>query len=128
MSDNPVLDPADPAYNIACDPDPANASFDSDPSTLCVNGGEGNVVVQINDVNGQTLPTGTTISFSATNGEIKSRSSFTISNTTFPPLSIVVRISATDNTDPGDDIGELQLTITTPKGNETYSDAIRIRD
>lgn len=127
VTDNPVGDPADPAYELLCDPDPLDTGtdVDPDPDTLCVNGGEGTLVFTVTDVNGQTMPVGTTIDLEVTNGELKSRESYTVSSTTSVPTGYQVRIAPTPT---ADDVGELQITVTTPKGNESYSSAITIRD
>ncbi|MEN8177110.1 MAG: hypothetical protein ABFS39_00640 [Pseudomonadota bacterium] len=97
-------------------------------NTLNVAGGEGSVDVLITDVNGQVLPEGTTINFDSTNGDIKSRIEFTVQNTNVVPGAITISVAPTDNTDPGDESGKLQITVKTPKGVETYSDLITILD
>jgi hypothetical protein len=98
------------------------------PNILDLTGGAGSVDVWITDLHGQTMPKGTTISLNTTNGDITSLKSFTVMNTNAVPGIIRISLIPTDNTEPADAIGSLQITVTTPGGVISYSNAITIID
>ena len=97
-------------------------------NVLDLTGGAGSVDVWITDLHGQTMPKGTTISINSTNGDITSLKSYTVMNTNAVPGIIRISLIPTDNTEPADATGSLQITVTTPGGVISYSDYITIID
>jgi hypothetical protein len=98
------------------------------PDILDLSGGAGTVQVWIADLHGQTMPAGTVIALDSTNGEITSLKSYTVMNTNEVPDPISISLAPTENKEIGDNIGSLQITVTTPRGVVTYSDAITVMD
>jgi hypothetical protein len=105
-----------------------NPPEDLGDGILNVADGVGSVDVLITDLHGQILPSGTTISIDSTNGEIKSKDSFVIPSTNGLPGVIRISVGPSENKEPGDEVGELQISVITPKGLETYSAYITILD
>ena len=84
-------------------------------------------IMTIADVNGNAMPSGTTVVLSATNGRILSSTSFTIRNNcgTNPTYFVMMESDATQGAAPTYTCsntkrsGYLTVTVTTPKGNIT---------
>jgi hypothetical protein len=108
---------------------------------LCTNGVKFNNVptpvdIRVTDLHGNAMPYGTTISFSSTHGTVNSiPASYTVLNTNgIPPSYPVTMVSdATQGAAPAltcsnpKTIGDLTVTVTTPKGNITYR-SIQVND
>ncbi len=126
INNNATEDPTNPSYDASYDPN--SPSYDPQPNTLNVSDGEGSVDVWITDLHGQTMPMDTSISFDSTNGEITSLKSFTVPNTNAVPGVIRITVAPDENTEPGDETGNLQVTVTSPGGLISYSSMITIVD
>jgi hypothetical protein len=107
---------------------------------LCANGVKFNniattVDIRVTDLHGYAMPRGTTISFSSTHGTINSiPASYTVLNTNGIPQSYPVKMVSDATQDSTTlicsnpkTIGDLTVTVTTPKGNITYG-SIQVND
>jgi len=107
---------------------------------LCANGVKFNniattVDIRVTDLHGYAMPRGTTISFSSTHGTINSiPASYTVLNTNGIPPSYPVKMVSDATQDSTSlicsnpkTIGDLTVTVTTPKGNITYG-SIQVTD
>jgi len=90
------------------------------------------VDIRVTDLHGNAMPYGTTISFSSTHGTVNSiPASYTVLNTNGIPPSYPVTMVSDATQDPTTlrcsnpkTIGDLTVTVTTPKGTATYASVL----
>lgn len=86
--------------------------------------------------NGQVMPVGTSVEFVLTNGKVNGDSAFSVPNTNYDArlgdllgtTVYSVLLSPSANKDIGDDVGGLQVRVTTPNGNVTNSIVYTVND
>ncbi|MET0044775.1 MAG: hypothetical protein ABW100_14805, partial [Candidatus Thiodiazotropha sp. 6PLUC3] len=110
-----------------------------------VTGGEiniptgGSVLVSfrvIGQGNGQVMPLGTSVEFLISNGEVGGDSSFTVPNTNYDArdgdalgvTEFSVLLTPSLNEEAGDEVGGLQLKVTTPGGGVSLSPVYVVND
>ena len=105
-------------------PDVINPNYDPTDDTIYIDGeSTGSASVIISDLHNQPMPSGTTISFSASIGTVQGTSTFTWTNDNHNGGGgFGASVKGTE--DPGS--GFLSIEVTTPNGSTTIYNSIRI--
>jgi hypothetical protein len=110
------LQPGDPGYIDANGDGCNDVPGVSDPGLEepnCDN--VGNFLVRVADINDNSMPLNTTVTATSSLGEMLGTSSYTIDNTIFPALLLF----SIQEVCGGVPEAQIEVTVTTPKGNET---------
>ena len=84
--------------------------------TIDVSGGPETVVLSVSDTNNNSMPGGSGVAATATNGEIAGVASYTISEFTTQPGTFNFTIDGDDTSGGAGDAGSFEVTVTSPLG------------